>query len=258
MTLLQRLCTFGVAIPFAMLAGAHAHAADLRTFAGIETGLGTFSFEEKLDNEVVYPVVNLTAGVAYGRFSTAVNISGSIADADVSEEDYTGDASRTDFDLIAGYQVLNNLNVFVGYKSGETELDLVGRDEEDPIRGTESYQQSGPFVGVSASWRPTETGKLDVSIAYAALDADNKFISDGGELEPGEEIEFDDIQGSTSGDSSGYSLSVSWTMPITGNLLFRTRYRYNSYEQDIEFEGAKFNDIREESSSLTVGVLAAF
>lgn len=254
---LSRKSAIGSAIAVAVVTSQQLLGADIRTFAGFEAGLGTFSFQEKLDKEVVFPVATVTGGLAYGRFSAAANLSGSISDADVSEEDFTGDANRRDFDLTVGYQWFDNLSVFVGYKDGETEMDIVGRADNDPIRGEESYQQGGPFVGVSSGWRLGEAGKLDLSVAFADLDADNRFISDG-TLKPGDNIEFDDIEGSTSGDSSGYSASVTWTMPLTGNLLFRTRYRYNSYEQDIEFEGAKFKDIREESSVLSVGVIGVF
>ena len=85
---------------------------EIRKFGGLELGWGTFSFDQKIDKKVVFPVANLTAGIAYERFSLALNVSGSMSDADVSEEDYTGTASRRDYDLTAGYQVNNNISIF--------------------------------------------------------------------------------------------------------------------------------------------------
>lgn len=233
--------------------------AEIRSFAGLEMGFGTFAFEQKIDKEVVFPVANLTAGLAYERFNVAVNVSGSMSDADVSEEDFTGDASRRDYDFTAGYQLHDNISVFAGYKSGKTDLDVVGRDEDEPFSGSEYYEQSGPFVGVNFGWRPTDTGKLDISLAYADLDTENRFFADNDGLDDDEEeFEFDDINGRNSGSSDGYSFSVSWTMPLTGNLLFRSKFRYNSYEQDIRVAGQTFSGIEEESSMLLVGVLGVF
>ncbi len=232
---------------------------EIRSFAGLEVGYGTFSFEQKIDKEVVFPVANLTAGMAYERFNLALNVSGSMSDADVSEEDFTGDASRRDYDLTVGYQLNENISVFLGYKSGKTDLDVLGRDEDEPYSDSEYYEQSGPFVGINFGWRPTENGKLDVSLAYADLDAENRFFADNdGQDEDEEAPEFDDISGRNSGSSDGYSLSISWTMPLTGNLLFRTKFRHNSYEQDIRVDGQTFNGITEESSMLLVGILGVF
>ncbi|MFT5483971.1 MAG: hypothetical protein ACI9GW_002630 [Halieaceae bacterium] len=232
--------------------------AEIRKFGGLELGWGTFSFEQKIDKKVVFPVANLTAGIAYERFSLALNVSGSMSDADVSEEDFTGTASRRDYDLTAGYQVNSNISIFGGYKDGKTDLDVIGRDEDEPYVGSEFYKQSGPFIGANFGWNFTDAGKLDVSLAYASLDAKNQFFADGDGADEGEEPEFDDITGRNSGDSSGYSFNVSWTMPIGGNLLFRTKFKLNSYDQDINVQGAKFNGIEEESAMLLVGVIGVF
>ena len=96
------------------------------------------------------------------------------------------------------------------------------------------------------------------SVVFAVTDARNKFIADGDGADDGEEKEFDDISGKSSGDSQGYSYNLSWTMPMRGNLLFRTRLRVNRYKQDIHFQGQTFSDIIESSSMLLVGVTRVF
>jgi hypothetical protein len=248
----------GVCLTFTVI-GAHAqNRAEIHPFVGLELGYGTYSFEEKLDQTVVFPVANLTGGLAYQRFNLALNISGSLQAADVSEADFVGEADRQDFDLTAGYQINSILSVFVGYKSGETNLDLVSRNPTAPTTGNEYYRQNGPFVGVSIGKSFANAGKLDFSIAYADLDADNKFFSDNDGVEPGETLEFDDINGTTQGSSTGYSINLGWTMPIQGNLLFRSKLKYNSYEQDITSQGVTFNDIQEKSTMLLVGVISVF
>ncbi|MEM7365919.1 MAG: hypothetical protein AAF525_18025 [Pseudomonadota bacterium] len=232
-------------------------APDLNTYIGVEGGLSTFSFEQKLDQQLVFPMANLTGGIAWERLSLAGTLSGSIADADVSEEDFTGSATRRDVDVTLGYQVLDNVSVFVGLKQGTTELDVVSRDEMNPVVANEEYDQSGVYLGASTGVSIGE-GKLDVSIAYADLSSDNRFFADVEvDIEP-EELEFDDISGANSGESTGFSFSVTWNQPINGDLLFRARFRHNVYEQDITFMGSTFSGIQEDNTSLSVGVLGVF
>ncbi len=42
-------------------------------------------------------------------------------------------------------------------------------------------------------------------------------------------------------------------MPLSSNLLFQTRLKINSYQQDIEVDGERFNDIDETFTTLHVG-----
>ena len=229
----------------------------LHKFLGIELGYGTYSFDNKIDDDVVFPVANLTAGLAYQRYSAVLNVSGSIADASVSEEEVYGEASRQDFDLTFGYQVHENVSLFIGYKDGQTDFSTVNRDPAI-AGGNEYYRQDGPYAGVNLNWSFPDAGRIALSVAYAYLDARNKFIADGDGADDGEEKEFDDISGKSSGDSQGYSYNLSWTMPMRGNLLFRTRLRVNRYKQDIRFQGQTFSDITESSSMLLVGVTRVF
>jgi hypothetical protein len=229
----------------------------LHKFLGIEMGYGTYSFDNKIDDEVVFPVANLTAGLAYQRYSAVLNVSGSMTNASVSEEDVFGDASRQDIDLTFGYQVHKNVSVFLGYKNGQTDFSTVNR-ESDIAGGNEYYKQNGPYVGVNLNWLLRDAGRIAFSIAYADLNASNKFISDGDGADEGEEKEFDDISGKSSGSSQGYSYNLSWTMTMRGNLLFRTRLRVNRYEQDIRFEGQTFSGVEENSSMLLVGITRIF
>ncbi|MBB5210119.1 hypothetical protein [Microbulbifer hydrolyticus] len=231
--------------------------AEIHTFGGLEMGYGTFSFEQKLDQTVVFPVANLTGGVAYKRFNAALNLSGSVQGAEVSEEDFIGTAERRDYDLTFGYQANDYLSAFIGYKSGKTDLDRLSRDES-PIASSEYYKQSGAFAGINLGRSFENAGKLDFSIAYALLDGDNFFASDGDGVEAGETREFDDIDGRSSGSSTGYSINLGWTIPISGNLLFRSKLKHNSYQQDIRFDGQDFNEIREQSNMLIVGVIGVF
>ena len=46
-------------------------------------------------------------------------------------DDFVGDGERIDLDLIVARQINRNLNVFIGYKDGETALDTISVDVED-------------------------------------------------------------------------------------------------------------------------------
>ena len=88
----------GICLTFTVI-DAHAQSrVEIHPFAGLELGYGTYSFEQKLDQTLVFPVANLTGGLAYQRFNLALNISGSLQAADVSKADFVGEADRRDFD----------------------------------------------------------------------------------------------------------------------------------------------------------------
>jgi len=244
-----------------------ASTATLHKFAGYEMGYGTYRFEEKLDHKIVFPVANITAGLAYKRFSYVLNLSGSLTEADVSEEEQIGSGSRQDIDLTVGYQFNKKVSLFIGYKDGVSRINFKSRVTSIYGTGNERYEQDGFFSGVNFNWAYKNAGKLSVSVAYAKFNARNQFLQDEPFVIGGaDEFEFDDVTGNSSGTTSGFSYTLAYTLPIKGNLLFKTRLRLNRYEQDISGEQAatggtvsyKFNDIAESSTMLLVGVTAVF
>jgi len=124
--------------------------------------------------------------------------------------------------------------------------------------GNEKYKQSGPYLGVNMNWAIPDAGKIAFSVAYAVLNADNVYVDDGDGVGVGETREFDDISGKNNGDTTGYSFSLGWTMPIKGSLLFRSRLKVNQYKQDIRYDGVNYNNISESSTMLLVGVTNIF
>ena len=232
-----------------------------RVFGGLEFGLSTYEFDQKLDQKVVFTTANLTGGMSYGRYNFIASYAFSIDDADVSEEDFIGDAERTDLDLIVSRQMTDEFSLFVGYKIGETELRSLSRENEEDggPKQDESFEQEGLFVGASYTWSFENAGRLSASIAYADLDADNEFVSDEEvDDEDDEPLEFDDISGKSSGSSEGFSYNLAWTMPLKANLLFRSKLRINRYEQDVKFQGQKFDNIDENSTALLLGLVYVF
>ena len=244
----------------------------LHKFAGYEMGYGTFSFDEKLDHKIVFPVANITAGLAYKRFSYVLNLSGSLSDADISEEEQVGKASRRDVDLTIGYQLNKMTSIFAGYKDGVSKLELRNRD---PLalfgNGNERYQQQGLYAGVNLNLALKNAGKLAFSVAYAQLDVVNRLVADENfKLSSNDDFEFDDINSNSTGTSSGFSYTLNYTLPIKGNLLFRARLKINQYQQDVSGQQLNgdvgsttmiqydFKDVTESSTMLLVGVTSIF
>ena len=234
---------------------------DVRIVTGASFGYTDYDFPAKLDHDLGFPSGGLTLAATRNRWQLSLNGTWSLQDADVSEEEDVGDASRQDIDLTLGYQINSNWSAFAGYKSGETKIDYISREDEDegiinPL--SESYEQEGPYVGGAYSWQFENAGRLTVSLAYAFLDATNEFRANTDDDEPGEDPEFDDLTGRVTGDTNGFSYGLTWTMPLSGNLLFQSRFKYNDYQQDITFEGTEFNNIDESYLSLMVGLAYVF
>lgn len=142
-------------------------------------------------------------------------------------------------------------------------MEFVPRDrEEDEERfsSDEKYSQDGPFFGASYSWRFEKAGRLTISAAYALLDGDNDFgaNTDDEEEDDDEPPEFDDLTGQVSGDVTGFSYAVNWTMPLSPKLLFQTRFKINDYQRDLKVDGQKFDNVDETYSSLHVGLAYVF
>jgi rubrerythrin len=64
--------------------------------------------------------------------------------------------------------------------------------------------------------------------------------------------------GEVDGKTKGFSYALSWTMPLSGQLLFQTKFKINDYKQDIDFEGQRFKNIDETYTSLHVGLAYVF
>ena len=234
---------------------------DVRIVAGASLGYTDYDFPAKLDHDLGFPTGGLALVATKNRWQLALNGAWSLQDADVSEEEDVGDASREDIDLTLGYQINSNWSAFVGYKTGETNIDYQSREDEDEGGRailSESYEQDGPYVGGAYTWRFENAGSLTVSLAYAFLDATNEFRANTDDEEDIEDPEFDDLTGRVTGDTDGFSYGLTWTMPLSGNLLFQTRFKMNDYQQDITFEGNTFDNIDETYYSLMVGLAYVF
>lgn len=233
---------------------------EARYVVGASLGYSTFSFPEKLDHDISFPSANLTLAATARQWQLTVNAGSSLEDAELSEEEDVGEASRTDFDLTIGYQLANAWTLFGGYKSGDTDLDYVSRESLDfGLSDTqqESYSQEGAFAGIGYSWRFEKAGVINLSVAYADMTATNEFVANSDEEED-EQPEFDDLNGQVEGSLNGFSYAITWTMPVSSTLLFQTKFRVNDYQQDIEFAGQSFDNVDVDFNTLHVGLARVF
>jgi hypothetical protein len=179
----------------------------------------------------------------YRDLYASVSYADTISDENVSEEDETGDVSRKDFDLTLGYRISDSWTGFVGYKDGETSLDLRVRDTD--VSQDEYYREDGFFAGLTYSHPIRNAGTLNFTAAYILFDSDLKFTEgfeddEEEEDEEDEELEFDDLEGKYSGDATGYSIGVSWVIPVGTNFAFRAQYKLNQYDLEVKAEGKRF------------------
>lgn len=235
---------------------------DLHYIGGLALGYSSFEFPAKLDHPLSFPVYQLNGGIAYKKLYAVVNLADSLADADVSEEEDIGTASRYDRDISLGYQLTPSWGIFAGYKTGKTTIDYRSRKDVDgggtvPVR-EESYQHEGPFVGLSFARKFERAGRLTLSLAYADLDATNKFVRDADDDNEAENPEFDDLTGTVKGDSTGLSFGIRWSIPVSGNLLYYVSYRVNDYTQDLTIDGNRYDNIDETITYLTTGLFVVF
>lgn len=228
---------------------------NIRFVSGISAGYTTFDFPQKLDHEIHFPSAELVVAATANQWQASLSWTGSLLEAEISEEEDTGDATRSDLDLTIGYQLTKQWSVFAGFKDGETRIDFTPR--EAGAATSESYAQQGPYLGISYSWRFENAGNINVSLAYAYLDAVNDFSANTDEPEE-EDAEFDDLTGRVTGDTSGFSYAASWTMPLSSQLLYQTKFKINDYRQDITQNGRNFANINERLIRLSVGLAYVF
>ena len=243
-----------VLLVLAMPAGAQN---EIDFVVGLSLGNTTLEFEEKLDANTAFPSYAVFASAAKGNAFATLTWSDSVGSENISEEDELGDANRNDLDVTLGYRLNDNWAAFVGYKDGETDIEFRVRDSD--IVQNEFYREQGFYVGGSYSWRFQRAGSLSLTAAYIRFDSDLKF-TEGAEEEEDEEdepTEFDDLEGTFSGDADGYSVGVTWVMPLTERLAFRTLYKINHYELDVESDGLLFEP-DQELRYFQIGVLYAF
>ena len=206
-------------------------------------GVSDIDFPAKLDQKLTYHVLTPGITFAYGDLYLTGKHGFSLSDADVSEEEEIGSADREDTDITVGYRINKHLSIFTGFHSGKSEIKFVPRDPEDNSDATaftDSYEEEGIHVGTSYSFSLGEAGALSASVAYAKLDADNTFNQNIDDVTEGDATQLDDVGGRVSGDSTGFSYGVRWTMSLTKKVFYAASFKVNDFKQDISIGGREF------------------
>lgn len=127
------------------------------------------------------------------------------------------ESDRKDSSLTLGYGLPANINIFGGYKYGQTEI--IGEDLNGVvIEGVRiSMTEKGPFVGASYFQRIGKGSGLGVSTAYAFLDGLFKIEQGTNSLE-------------LDGDTKGFSYGIFWTGTFSQGIYYKLGYKLNRYE----------------------------
>ena len=209
---------------------------------GVGLGQTELQFREKLDADTTFSSYHMLGGMRIGRFNAALTYADTLSRETISEEDEIGKAERRDVDLTVAWELTDAWTVFVGYKDGETAIDFQVRDED--IRQREHYREDGLYAGIGFRHSFGQAGALSVSLAYVDLDTDLRFSAgfegDEEDEEADEPPEFDDLEGDYSGDATGYSAAIGWTLPVGPRTAARLQYKINQYDLEVEAEGERF------------------
>ena len=251
--------------------------------------LKTLEFEQKLKADtksesgegslkVDMPTLSVSLTGVYDQFYVSFKYEDSFDDASsdstVPNTDSETKMERTDYSITLGYNIFDNLNVFIGYMEGETTLMPVprcpaysppnagfpaspvcgdggiGLPSEDGNKAQDNtvlllddyeqnYKEDGVFAGASYAWRFDDIGSLSVSAAYAHLEAtytDNWLV--GSPEFAGRPFAFD-----FEGDADGLSLGLNWSAALTDHVGYYFDLRQQSYEMSAtqSFEGRPAN-----------------
>lgn len=204
-------------------------------------GLKTATGEQ--NNLTQYGVDNVT-----GPIGTISQINRLEADSDIEREEYA---------IAVGYNLVDNLVLFAGYKTSTTEFDNTVNSFQMTTVGLDGnsvtslgkgnlkldLDQKGPFIGAAYGWNIMDKGILSVNAALGFFD---------GKVKQQTQINFPNnpeqeniINGSFeySGDVVGLALGVSWRGNITDNLIYSlalSGYNYN-YDSNNP-RGANFSE----------------
>ncbi|MES9945333.1 MAG: hypothetical protein ABW080_10285 [Candidatus Thiodiazotropha sp.] len=225
---------------------------------GIAFGYTNLEFDAKLDSSPSFQSLVLSGGLLFDNYFVNLSYADSVGNTTISEEEDTGDAGRSDLDLTLGYRINDQLNLFVGYKDSETDIDFKLRDDGSLRR--EFYRKDGWFAGATYNIPLKSAGTLSFNLGYVDLKTDDRFRADeedDDEDDEPEATEFDDLSGRHSGDADGWSYGVNWLVPVNDRLYINTTFKINDYDQEIRFEGETFS-ADQKLTFFNVGVVYLF
>jgi hypothetical protein len=173
---------------------------------------------------------------AQGAFSgqdESIQQSGDLINQTLTEVQSDSDWDRQEYAASVGYAVTDNFALFAGYRVSDTEFDLVNSVTRIQLPGnvaspvpsftqTLDYEQDGPFLGGSYSWRYGDTGSLRLNLGIAFVSGDLQASPQAG-------------TGRVEGDTVGTTLGLAWTAPLP--VLESLNYTVGVDGYQFSFEG---------------------
>ncbi|MDH5649316.1 MAG: hypothetical protein OEY67_06635 [Gammaproteobacteria bacterium] len=179
--------------------------------------------------------------LSYQNFYSRIKISQTIMDDKVLFRTLTF-MNRSDQDFTLGYYIGGGISMFAGYKRGEFEAFVEGDSSNPSVRAR--FVDSGAFAGASYSVS-FEASSLALTLAYADMDGEISVQSNGSQK--------------TTGDTTGYSFSVTWSKPITDATSFTAGINATRYEFEDSDLGIGLDFGTEQSfDSISLGLLHYF
>jgi hypothetical protein len=193
-------------------------------------------------------------------------------DADVSIIG-SGDFHHRNYAITLGYQLLDNLSFYAGYKQNDTSFDLNSQTifhmiDDGSLTGTPGfpinqsligdfdidYEANGPFIGGIYGFIIDDKGVLSLNLAVAFLDGDIK--QNGEYINPRTGIYDDLFDMSSSGDSIGLSYGIGWRSNLTDRLGYYLTAK--GYNYDFEADNKDQPDFRERTYQFSIGLSYSF
>lgn len=131
--------------------------------------------------------------------------------------------SREDMTATFGYNIWKAMNVFIGYRQGQSSVVVFSDLGAPPTRNSEiSFQTKGPFIGASYGFAMGNKGILQLSAAYAFMSGEStSFILQSDGTSESE---------TSKGPARGYSLGVGWSGTLEGTLVYTVAYKFSNYK----------------------------
>ena len=189
-------------------------------------------------------------------------------DADVSIIG-DGEITHKNYAMTIGYQLLNNLSFYAGYKQNDTNFDLYSQSymhmiDDGSLTGTPGfpitqnlvgdfyidYNSKGPFLGGVYGFIFEDKGVLSLNLAVAFLEGE--LVQSGNYFDPRTGAPDYLFDMNSSGSSIGLSYGIGWRSTLTdgvGYYISVKGYNYNFDADEIDQP-----DFRESTYQFSLGL----
>lgn len=165
--------------------------------------------------------------------------------------------SRKDYSLTLGYNILDGLSLFGGYKYGESLAEtLIGITTiTGPLPDTSKInymefesgvEEKGLFIGAGYSHNLPKNITVGLNLAYADMDGTYTRLV---------QLNYPPIVITQDGDISGLSYGITFSGPLSTGSQYRIGYKVNSYEYSGKSATGTEVNADEEFRIISIGVL---